>query len=404
MLASAVGPGLVDLANHIMHFCAHTVCFCHSNSFCMHILLVLRFFSVSLMLFPLSNNKISDTLILLVSLLHFEQCFDMCCAQLFVCLFALFCAFWLCMINAMVALFFAILLDIASFIFVVKLFTFALFVFCRFSRCHFLIFIVFLAAQFASFCVAGCPCLPYCATTFFLHCFIFSCWFFHSLCTVVVLLIFFGLYQFAFVGFGVFFALIHIFCLLHMCYRHTKLTHTPFFADIPLTSSHVSSSRSLTTWKYAAATANPPCADICLVTGSGKLHNQLTRHHLWRHQRVSLVAFALRRDDRLRAVHPLTSFWITTEHCCRLSDNSLLSVDSSCSEEVNKVLFCERRRDRMEKWWQIALPGKEALLGLPCWWHAQQFSLFRPLATNLLTSAFEYPMHSNTRLLSPMGT
>ena len=63
------------------------------------------------------------------------------------------------MCNCVLVLFFAMVLRIVLFTFVAKLFTFALlFLQVFLARCHFLVFIVFLAAQFASFCVAGYVC------------------------------------------------------------------------------------------------------------------------------------------------------------------------------------------------------------------------------------------------------
>ena len=58
------------------------------------------------------------------------------------------------MCDPLLTLFFGMVLLIVSFIFVAKMLTFTLFVFVGFSRCHFLVFFAFLAAQFVYFCVA----------------------------------------------------------------------------------------------------------------------------------------------------------------------------------------------------------------------------------------------------------
>ena len=64
---------------------------------------------------------------------HFAQCFDMCCAQLFVCLVAFFFAFRLFMCNYLLAIFVAMVLRIAFCFFFCQNAHFFYFLFlCRF--------------------------------------------------------------------------------------------------------------------------------------------------------------------------------------------------------------------------------------------------------------------------------
>ena len=77
------------------------------------------------------------------------------CIQLFFYLFICFFAFMFYMCIILFALFSTMILHITSSIFVVKLFTFTHYVFYKFSRCHFLVFLIFLTSQIASFCDQG---------------------------------------------------------------------------------------------------------------------------------------------------------------------------------------------------------------------------------------------------------
>ena len=126
-------------------------------------------------IFGLFNRKMSVVIFWHVLFWHFAQCFDMCCAQLFVCLVAFFFAFWLFMCNYLLAIFVAMVLPSHFGFFFPKYSLFCFLLFCRFfsvplPRCF-----VFLAAQFASFCALGYFWVLCHANVFFLRCCSFFC-------------------------------------------------------------------------------------------------------------------------------------------------------------------------------------------------------------------------------------
>ena len=151
----------------------------------------------------------------------------MSCAQLFVCFLALLFVCWLCICNCLLVLFFVMVLRIVLFIFVAKLFTFELLflqVFLGATSSFLLSFwlrnllLFVLQGMFACYVVLWCS---FWVVSFLLLIFLLiSCGSF--------LLILFGLNQFEFAGFGGFCVTIYIFLLL-FCYRHIKLSRSPFF-------------------------------------------------------------------------------------------------------------------------------------------------------------------------------
>ena len=108
-----------------MHFCANVWCLCLNLLF--YVLLG------GVVLFPLCNCcscfllnwQNSAAFSFHIVFLHFPSYFHIYCAQLFICLLACFFGFWYCMCNYLLALFFAVLLCIASFTFVATMLTFA---------------------------------------------------------------------------------------------------------------------------------------------------------------------------------------------------------------------------------------------------------------------------------------
>ena len=78
------------------------------------------------------NAKLVMLHFLLFPLCIFHHCIHGYCAQFLACLLECFFAFWLCMYIRLFALFFPIVLLIPSFISAIKMFTFAILLFCRF--------------------------------------------------------------------------------------------------------------------------------------------------------------------------------------------------------------------------------------------------------------------------------
>ena len=227
MLARAVGQVCFDFANHIMHFCAHSACWCHAKYFCMYILWMLLFPLYCCCLFLLWNSKISGACfclfhfctlhsVLVCVVRNYLFVFSHCFLHVdFVCVIDCLSYFlqWFC------ALFYSLLLPNCSLLH---------FCFCRF----------FSVPLPRFYCLSGC------AICFFLCCrvcllamlcydvlfelFHFCCWYFCSFRAVV-----FCLFCLVWINLNllvlVVFALLHIFFLLIFCYRHIKLSRAPFF-------------------------------------------------------------------------------------------------------------------------------------------------------------------------------
>ena len=127
-------------------------------------------------------------------------------------------------------------LRIASFIFVAKLFTFTLFVFCRF----------FSVSIPRFYCLSGCSiCFFLCCRAFLLLmlCYDVLCALFHLFLLIFLLIsygCFFCLFCLVWINFNL--LVLVVFCVVTyilpsvFCYRHTKLTRTPFF--LPIFPSH----------------------------------------------------------------------------------------------------------------------------------------------------------------------
>ena len=115
-----------------MHVCARAWQFCLLYLFWNGRLWSLHFNLYYLLLFWLSNWQITDSVFLLFLVLHFVYDFHMCCAKCFACSFVCLFEFWFYVCNSSLALFFTMLLRLPSFIFIDKLFIFALFAYCRF--------------------------------------------------------------------------------------------------------------------------------------------------------------------------------------------------------------------------------------------------------------------------------
>ena len=125
-------PGLSEYCMVYMHFRSHNAwliihtCFVCTFGWCW--VFSLRCYCF----FCCCNCQINDVIFFIVAFWLFASCLLMYIAQLFVCLFACFWDFCFYMCNSLLALFFAMVFRISSFIFVAKMLTFTLFVFCRF--------------------------------------------------------------------------------------------------------------------------------------------------------------------------------------------------------------------------------------------------------------------------------
>ena len=116
---------------------------------CPHFYLRYYFFFLSL------QSPNSCCIFLIVSLLLFGQCFDMCCTQLFACGFAWFLAFWFYKYNCLLALFFLVVFCITSWVLLPKYSLSHFLFFAGFSRRYLWVFFGFLTEQFAYCCVGS---------------------------------------------------------------------------------------------------------------------------------------------------------------------------------------------------------------------------------------------------------
>ena len=228
-LAVAVGQVCFRLANNVCALLPTHYMIVYAQSFFMRIYLTLRFFSCTVSVF--FAFKIAKLV------MHFFACFTLALGTvfwyalctficvpgcIFFCILTFYVKFPVCLIfyNGLTHCFIHFFCQNTHF--------FVFLFFCSFSRCHFLVFFVFLAAQFAYFCVAGCFCLLCCAMMFCLCCFIFFCWFFGSFHTAVFFAYFVWFEPIWICWFWWVFALLPIFCLLLYIYTQ-KIDPHPFF-------------------------------------------------------------------------------------------------------------------------------------------------------------------------------